>query len=143
MRVKECEASDGKGRPIYLSDESGCVLRPKMISKFMKLRSNDGRSTVITYAHFHAFKFPDSMYVHLKCKVEICRYGCPDHCQKAVSGGYAAPSAVSAQYTAPEARGYEDGVAAAASQYSPVVSNALDEETPTAEEQEPAADGDH
>ncbi|XP_043210836.1 uncharacterized protein LOC122375491 [Amphibalanus amphitrite] len=137
MRVKECEASDGKGRPIYLSDENGCVLRPKMISKFMKLRSNDGRSTVITYAHFHAFKFPDSMYVHLKCKVEICRYGCPDHCQKAVAGGYAAPSAVSAQYAAPEARGYEEGGLPAASQYSPVVSNSLDEAAPSAEEQAP------
>lgn len=86
MRAKSCEASDGKGPPIYLSDENGCVLRPKMISNFMKLRNNDGRATVITYAHFHAFKFPDTMYVHLRCKVEICRYGCPDHCQKPVAG---------------------------------------------------------
>ena len=86
MRTKSCEASDGSGAPIYLSDENGCVLRPKMISNFMKLRNNDGRATVITYAHFHAFKFPDTMYVHLRCKVEICRYGCPDHCQKPIAG---------------------------------------------------------
>ncbi|XP_037076246.1 uncharacterized protein LOC119097303 [Pollicipes pollicipes] len=122
MRVKECEASDGKGRPIYLSDQDGCVLRPKMISKFMKLRSNDGRSTVITYAHFHAFKFPDSMYVHLKCKVEICRYGCPDHCQKAVAGGYASPSAP---------------LVAAGSNYDPVVSNSVEESQPAAEPRKP------
>ncbi|KAK7072001.1 hypothetical protein SK128_026531 [Halocaridina rubra] len=86
MRVKNCEASDGSNAPIYLSDEHGCVLRPKMISKFMKLRNNDGRATVLTYAHFHAFKFPDSMAVHIRCKVEICRYGCPDHCQKPTAG---------------------------------------------------------
>jgi len=63
MRVKSCEASDGVNRPILLSDEHGCVLRPKMVSKFLKLRSNDGRSTVISYAFFHAFKFPDSLQV--------------------------------------------------------------------------------
>jgi len=57
-------------------------LRPKMISKFMKIAGADTRATVVTYAFFHAFKFPDSMAVHIKCKVEICRYGCPDHCQK-------------------------------------------------------------
>ncbi|XP_064085121.1 uncharacterized protein LOC135200420 [Macrobrachium nipponense] len=113
MRVKSCEASDGSNHPIYLSDEHGCVLRPKMISKFMKLRNNDGRATVLTYAHFHAFKFPDSMSVHIRCKVEICRFGCPDHCQKPTAGNpigdysqppqslsdnYGAPSDTSPQY---------------------------------------------
>ncbi|XP_043232620.1 uncharacterized protein LOC122386937 [Amphibalanus amphitrite] len=89
MRVKSCEASDGKSLPIFLSDEYGCVLRPKMLSKFQKQRSSDGRASVLTYAHFHAFKFPDSMYVHLRCKVEICRHGCPRHCQRpAPAGGY-------------------------------------------------------
>ena len=63
MRVKSCEASDGVNRPIQLSDERGCFLRPKMVSKFLKLRSNDGRSTVMSYAFFHAFKFPDSLQV--------------------------------------------------------------------------------
>lgn len=70
MRVKSCEASDGgASRPIELSDENGCVLRPKMFSKFMKMRSTDARATVVTYAFFHAFKFPDSMAVHIRCKV--------------------------------------------------------------------------
>ena len=71
MRVKLCEASDGgASRPIQLSDENGCVLRPKMFSKFMKMRSTDARATVVTYAFFHAFKFPDSMAVHIRCKVK-------------------------------------------------------------------------
>ncbi|XP_037938578.1 uncharacterized protein LOC119671840 [Teleopsis dalmanni] len=81
MRVKSCVASDGSGHIINLSDEFGCVLRPKMISRFLKARAPDERATVITYAFFHAFKFPDALSVHIKCKVEICRHGCLDHCQ--------------------------------------------------------------
>lgn len=82
MRVKSCSAEAKNSRPIHLTDEHGCVLRPKMISKFMKIANADNRASVLTYAFFHAFKFPDSMTVNIKCKVEICRFGCPDHCQK-------------------------------------------------------------
>lgn len=81
MRVKSCMASDGAGHVIQLSDEFGCVLRPKMISRFLKAKGADERASVITYAFFHAFKFPDALSVHIKCKVEICRHGCLDHCQ--------------------------------------------------------------
>ncbi|XP_075976088.1 zona pellucida domain-containing protein miniature [Anticarsia gemmatalis] len=83
MRVKSCAASDGSGHVIQLSDEYGCVLRPKMISRFLKAKAADERATVITYAFFHAFKFPDALSVHIRCKVEICRHGCLDHCQLA------------------------------------------------------------
>ncbi|EDW78232.1 uncharacterized protein Dwil_GK16317 [Drosophila willistoni] len=86
MRVKSCVASDGSGHVINLSDEFGCVLRPKMISRFLKARAPDERATVITYAFFHAFKFPDALSVHIKCKVEICRHGCLDHCQNTGAG---------------------------------------------------------
>lgn len=87
MRVKSCVASDGGGHVIQLSDEFGCVLRPKMISRFLKARGADERASVITYAFFHAFKFPDALSVHIKCKVEICRHGCLDHCQQESEGG--------------------------------------------------------
>ena len=33
MRVKSCDATDNRNRPIRLSDADGCVLRPKMISR--------------------------------------------------------------------------------------------------------------
>lgn len=105
MRVKSCEASDGVNRPIQLSDEHGCVLRPKMVSKFLKLRSNDGRSTVMSYAFFHAFKFPDSLQVYIRCKVEICRHGCPEHCDKTLSrpqDQYSYTSETKAAYTQSE-----------------------------------------
>ena len=72
MRVKSCSANTENSRPIQLSDEHGCVLRPKMISKFMKIAGADTRASVVTYAFFHAFKFPDSMAVHIRCKV--CKY---------------------------------------------------------------------
>ncbi|CAG0897391.1 unnamed protein product, partial [Cyprideis torosa] len=85
MRVKSCQASGPKGPLIQISDEIGCTLRPKMFSRFRKLRTNDGRSTVVTYAFFHAFKFPDAMVVHMRCKVEICRHGCPEQCQDGVA----------------------------------------------------------
>ncbi|XP_058825909.1 uncharacterized protein LOC131685902 [Topomyia yanbarensis] len=87
MRVKSCIASDGAGHVIKLSDEYGCVLRPKMISRFLKARAPDDKASVITYAFFHAFKFPDALSVHIKCKVEICRHGCLDHCQHSSGPG--------------------------------------------------------
>ena len=92
MRVKSCSAFTENSRPIDLSDEHGCVLRPKMISKFMKIAGADTRfvmtgqlgaglpssrfstflyrASVVTYAFFHAFKFPDSMAVNIRCKVK-------------------------------------------------------------------------
>lgn len=85
MRVKSCVASDGLDHVINLSDEFGCVLRPKMISRFVKARAPNDKATVITYAFFHAFKFPDALSVHINCKVEICRNGCMDHCQQVAS----------------------------------------------------------
>lgn len=88
MRVKSCVASDGAGHIIKLTDEFGCVLRPKMISKFLKARAPDERASVLTYAFFHAFKFPDALSVHIKCKVEICRHGCLDHCQLSSGAGH-------------------------------------------------------
>ncbi|XP_034249494.1 uncharacterized protein LOC117650293 [Thrips palmi] len=92
MRVKSCAASDGGGHVIQLSDDQGCVLRPKMISRFLKARTADERASVVTYAFFHAFKFPDALSVHIKCKVEICRHGCLDHCQQAGLGHSQGPA---------------------------------------------------
>ncbi|CAL8114210.1 unnamed protein product [Orchesella dallaii] len=83
MRVKDCDASDGQsGNTLALSDSDGCIVRPKLIGKFAKLKLDDGRATVMTYAFLSAFKFPDMLNVHLRCTVEICRHGCPEHCSK-------------------------------------------------------------
>ncbi|XP_015787114.1 myb-like protein I [Tetranychus urticae] len=82
MRVKSCFAHDGIKPPIHLTDEHGCVLRPKMLTKFEKVKDPNGKATVISYSHFYAFKFPDSMNVQIQCTVEVCRHGCPNACQK-------------------------------------------------------------
>ncbi|XP_064455437.1 uncharacterized protein LOC135366592 [Ornithodoros turicata] len=84
MRVKSCSAHDGaRGPPIQLTDEHGCVLRPKMLTAFMKVRDFSGRASVVAFSHFYAFKFPDSIEVQIQCIVEICRHGCPVECQNA------------------------------------------------------------
>ncbi|CAG2164396.1 unnamed protein product [Oppiella nova] len=81
MRVKSCFAHDGVKPAIHLTDEYGCVLRPKMLSPFKKIRDSKGKATLISYAQFLAFKFPDSMDVQIQCTVEVCRHGCADACQ--------------------------------------------------------------
>lgn len=70
---------------VYLQLETA-VSRNSIIQssfRFLKAKAADERATVITYAFFHAFKFPDALSVHIRCKVEICRHGCLDHCQLA------------------------------------------------------------
>ncbi|XP_077553594.1 uncharacterized protein LOC144168498 [Haemaphysalis longicornis] len=80
MRVKSCVAHDGLRGPIQLTDDRGCVLRPKMLTAFMKVRDFSGRASVVAFSHFYAFKFPDTIEVQIQCVVEICRHGCPDDC---------------------------------------------------------------
>src|ERR1700735_3414210 len=82
MRVKSCFAHDGVKPAIQLTDEHGCVLRPNMLAPFSKIRDTTGRATLISYASFLAFKFPDTMDVQIQCTVEVCRHRCADACQK-------------------------------------------------------------
>lgn len=76
MRVKSCFAHDGVKPPVQLTDEYGCVLRKSMLSEFSKIKGSDfrknlgdnalalngylGKATVISYAHFYAFKVSDA-----------------------------------------------------------------------------------
>lgn len=78
MRVKSCVAHDGVQTPIALTDEYGCVLRPKMLTPFVKIKNPGAHkeATILSYSRFLAFKFPDSMNVQIQCTVEVCRNGC-------------------------------------------------------------------
>lgn len=89
MKVKSCFAHDGVKSPIYLVDEDGCVLRPGMFSQFQKFRSpkGSGKATLVSYASFLAFKFPDSVDVQIQCTVEVCRHGCSNNCEADRSRG--------------------------------------------------------
>lgn len=78
MLVRNCIAHDGKHTPIQLVDDNGCVIRPKIMSRFQKVKNFGHSATVVSYAYFQAFKFPDSMNVHFQCVIQVCRHECPE-----------------------------------------------------------------
>ncbi|XP_013779004.1 uncharacterized protein LOC106463508 [Limulus polyphemus] len=80
MLVRNCIAHDGKQVPIKLVDGRGCIVRPKLMSRFTKIKNFGSSASVLSFAHFQAFKFPDSMQVHIQCTIQICRYQCPEQC---------------------------------------------------------------
>lgn len=123
MLVRNCVAHDGKRAPIQLVDQRGCVTRPKLMSRFTKIKNFGASASVLSYAHFQAFKFPDSMEVHFQCTIQICRFSCPDQCSDGNIGldvhhlsvgpesQYGAPPAVPAQQGAFTLDQYLNGVA--------------------------------
>ena len=40
--------------PIQLVDEKGCVVRPKIMSPFKKIKNFDATANVLSYAYFQA-----------------------------------------------------------------------------------------
>ncbi|XP_015788628.1 uncharacterized protein LOC107365610 [Tetranychus urticae] len=77
MLVRNCVAHDGHHRPIQLVDEYGCITRPRIMSKFKKIKNFGYSASVASYAYFRAFKFPDSVNVHFQCVIQVCRESCP------------------------------------------------------------------
>ncbi|XP_050356111.1 uncharacterized protein LOC126777187 [Nymphalis io] len=76
--VRECVARDsGNNHVVPLTDSNGCVLKPKLFGSFQKTREtgNTGAS-IIAYAYFNAFKFPDEMDLIIQCEVELCKTDC-------------------------------------------------------------------
>lgn len=101
FQVRNCVAHDGKRSPIQLVNELGCVIRPKIMSKFQKIKNFGSAATVVSYAYFQAFKFPDSMNVHFQCVIQVCRYNCPEPvCPDEGTGGASLPTGVQASVTA-------------------------------------------
>ncbi|XP_022835049.1 uncharacterized protein LOC111362587 isoform X1 [Spodoptera litura] len=76
--VRECIARDSESRNVVpLTDSNGCVLKPKVFGAFQKTRDtgNTGAS-IIAFAFFNAFKFPDEMDLIIQCEVELCKTDC-------------------------------------------------------------------
>ncbi|XP_063218748.1 uncharacterized protein LOC134529010 [Bacillus rossius redtenbacheri] len=92
MLVRNCVAHDGKRAPIQLVDQYGCVVRPKIMSKFQKIKHFGPSASVVSYAYFQAFKFPDSMNVHFQCVIQVCRHRCPNPKCGGLSGEYGIPA---------------------------------------------------
>lgn len=115
MLVRNCVAHDGKRAPIQLVDQAGCVVRPKIMSKFQKIKNFGPSASVVSFAYFQAFKFPDSMNVHFQCVIQVCRYNCPEpkcHGHGNLASEYGLPGP-SGDYGAPHLGG-EYGVPPAA-----------------------------
>ncbi|XP_068236799.1 uncharacterized protein [Palaemon carinicauda] len=87
MLVKNCMAYDSEDLEderttrIQLSDDRGCLLKPKLMSYFFRTKDTGTTGAdIIAYASLFAFKFPDKMDVYLSCEVELCKGGCSDVC---------------------------------------------------------------
>ena len=52
MLVRNCVAHDGLRAPIQLVDQYGCVTRPKIMSRFQKVRNFGPSASVVSYAYF-------------------------------------------------------------------------------------------
>ncbi|XP_019757902.2 uncharacterized protein LOC109536227 [Dendroctonus ponderosae] len=83
VQVKDCKAVDTAGaNSIALTDEDGCILKPKLFGAFQKTReTGDSGASIMAYAYFNAFKFPDEMDLMIECNIELCKSDC-DICSK-------------------------------------------------------------
>ncbi|GAB1862809.1 ZP domain-containing protein [Camponotus japonicus] len=78
LQVRDCVARDeASTNMLQLTDERGCILKPKLFGAFQKTNDtgNTGAS-IIAYAFFQAFKFPDVMDLFIECNVELCKTDC-------------------------------------------------------------------
>ncbi|XP_053994751.1 uncharacterized protein LOC128885036 [Hylaeus volcanicus] len=78
LQVRDCIARDESStNTLQLTDERGCILKPKLFGAFQKTNDtgNTGAS-IIAYAFFQAFKFPDVMDLFIECNVELCKTDC-------------------------------------------------------------------
>ncbi|KAK1118570.1 hypothetical protein K0M31_014876 [Melipona bicolor] len=78
LQVRDCLARDeSSANTVQLTDERGCILKPKLFGAFQKTNDtgNTGAS-IIAYAYFQAFKFPDVMDLFIECNVELCKTDC-------------------------------------------------------------------
>ncbi|XP_077254633.1 uncharacterized protein LOC143893292 [Temnothorax americanus] len=78
LQVRDCLARDeASTNMLQLTDERGCILKPKLFGAFQKTKDtgNTGAS-IIGYAFFQAFKFPDVMDLYIECNIELCKTNC-------------------------------------------------------------------
>ncbi|CAH1110748.1 unnamed protein product [Psylliodes chrysocephalus] len=78
VQVKDCRATDSSGiNVVPLTDDDGCILKPKLFGSFQKTRNTgDTGASIIAYAYFNAFKFPDVMDIMIECNIELCKTDC-------------------------------------------------------------------
>ncbi|KAJ8977970.1 hypothetical protein NQ317_008162 [Molorchus minor] len=58
-------------------DENGGILKPKLFEVFQRRATRgDTGASIIAFAHFNAFKFPDVMDLMIECNIELCKTDC-------------------------------------------------------------------
>ncbi|KAJ8870511.1 hypothetical protein PR048_029534 [Dryococelus australis] len=78
IQVRDCVARDSaSANVVQLTDERGCVLKKKLFGAFQKTKdTKSSQTSVIAFAYFQAFKFPDIMDLSIECNVELCKTDC-------------------------------------------------------------------
>lgn len=78
LQVRDCKATDDSGDKVYpLTDDNGCILKPKLFGAFQKTRNTgETGASIIAFAFFNAFKFPDVMDLMIQCNIELCKTDC-------------------------------------------------------------------
>ncbi|XP_043191815.1 uncharacterized protein LOC122365009 [Amphibalanus amphitrite] len=73
--------SDPRTTVLQLTDDRGCLLKPKLMNYFRKTRQTGSTGAdILSFAAMSAFKFPDRMDVYLACEVEFCKDSCQQTC---------------------------------------------------------------
>lgn len=49
-------------------------VKSAIVPRFQKIKNFGPSASVVSFAYFQAFKFPDSMNVHFQCVIQVCRY---------------------------------------------------------------------
>lgn len=75
MLVRNCVAHDGLRAPIQLVDQYGCVTRPKIMSRFQKVRNFGQSASVVSYAYFQVLyteylKFFSLFTISICCRLK-------------------------------------------------------------------------
>ena len=70
-QVRNCVAHDGRKAPIQLVDQKGCVVRPKIMSPFKKLKNFDATANVLAYAYFQVSASARSYKYSFQLKVAL------------------------------------------------------------------------
>lgn len=74
--------------------------------RFQKIKNFGPSASVVSFAYFQAFKFPDSMNVHFQCVIQVCRYNCPEPKCGHPGLEYGAPAGgITHEYGAPVSQG--------------------------------------
>ncbi len=75
LQVRNCVAHDGKRTPIQLVNEVGCVIRPKIMSKFNKIKNFGSSATVVSYAYFQVNPKHSNVIHPWHCDIDetVCR----------------------------------------------------------------------